>query len=178
MSSKSKKFHKGGDYSGMNNAERNTYVKRQLTAALLELLKEKELRDISVSEIACAAGVHRVSFYRSFHEKEDILQDYMNATYEEWERQRAPSQDNAAGLFAYMAQNGPFYLLLHRRGLFSLFKNVLLAHMGPRPEFSNHMAYATAFLAHGIYGGIAEWVARGMQESPEEMAALLANQVT
>ena len=40
------------------------------------------------------------------------------------------------------------------------------------------MAYATAFLAHGIYGWIAEWVARGMQESPEEMAALLANQVT
>ncbi len=163
----------------MNNAERNTYVKRQLTAALLELLEEKELRDISVSEIAAAAGVHRVSFYRSFNEKEDILREHMNATYRRWEGARVPSgepaseQEAIVGLFAYMVRNGAFYRLLYRRGLFHLFKEVLLSNVGPRPEFSNHAAYATAFLANGIYGWIAEWAARGMQESPEEMAALL-----
>lgn len=167
----------------MNNAERNTYVKRQLTAALLELLKEQELRDISVSQLSAAAGVHRVSFYRSFGEKEDILREHMNATYKQWEAGKAQAGESAsgqaatAGLFAYMAHNGELYRLLYRRGLFGLFKDVLLANVGPKPEFSNHMAYATAFIANGIYGWIAEWVARGMQESPEEMAELLNRQV-
>lgn len=166
----------------MNNAERNIYVKRQLTAALLELLREKELRDISVSEIAAAAGVHRVSFYRSFDEKEDILREYMNATYGAWERERPPAGDEAppeeatVGLFDYMMVNREFYDLLHRRGLFYLFKDVLLANIGPRPEYSNHAAYVTAFIANGVYGWIAEWVARGMEESAGEMAALLAKQ--
>lgn len=53
----------------MDNMEKNTYVKTQLTAALLGLLEEKDLRDISISEIASAAGVHRVSFYRNHREK-------------------------------------------------------------------------------------------------------------
>ena len=56
----------------MNDQEKNTYVKTQLTAALLELLEEKALRDISISEIASAAGVHRVSFYRNYLRGTDI----------------------------------------------------------------------------------------------------------
>mgnify|MGYP007130102506 CR=1 FL=1 len=35
----------------MNNEQKNTWVKRQITAALLNLLKEKKLADISVSEL-------------------------------------------------------------------------------------------------------------------------------
>lgn len=145
------------------------------TAALLELLDGRELRDISVSQIAAAAEVHRVSFYRSFAEKEDILREHINVTFREWESSRTPpAQDQAMpDLFAYMARNGGFYRLLYRRGLFHLFKAVLLSNIGPKPEYSNHIAYAAAFLANGIYGWIEEWIARGMQESPEEMAVLL-----
>ena len=35
----------------MNNEQKNTYVKKQITAALLELLKENPFSDISVSEL-------------------------------------------------------------------------------------------------------------------------------
>ena len=35
----------------MNNEQKNTHVKMQITAALLELLKEKPLSDITVSEL-------------------------------------------------------------------------------------------------------------------------------
>ena len=45
----------------MNNAEKNTCVKGQITAAFLELLETKELKDISVSQIASEAGVSRIS---------------------------------------------------------------------------------------------------------------------
>ena len=59
----------------MNNEQKNTWVKRQITAALLNLLKEKKLADISISELTDRAGVGRVSFYRNYQAKEDILRE-------------------------------------------------------------------------------------------------------
>ena len=50
----------------------------------------------------------------------------------------------------------------------------LLEQSGSKPEYDNTWAYITAFIAYGTYGWIEEWVARGMQESGEEMTALLS----
>ena len=59
----------------MNNEQKNTYVKKRITAALLALLKEKPLSDISVSELTGKAEIGRVSFYRNYQNKEDILKE-------------------------------------------------------------------------------------------------------
>ena len=67
----------------MNNEQKNTYVKMQITTALLELLKEKPLSDITVSELTNKAEIGRVSFYRNYQNKEDILKElssYFSAT--------------------------------------------------------------------------------------------------
>ena len=66
-----------GEFHIMDNAEKNIYVKKQITAALLELLETKELKDISVSQITATAKVSRISFYRNYQDKEDILRVYM-----------------------------------------------------------------------------------------------------
>jgi AcrR family transcriptional regulator len=49
----------------MNNEQKNSYVKKQILTALLDLLKEKPLSDISVSELTARAEIGRVSFYRN-----------------------------------------------------------------------------------------------------------------
>ena len=48
--------------SPRSNEGRNTYVIEHITRALLELLKEKNLSDISISELCDKAEVGRVSF--------------------------------------------------------------------------------------------------------------------
>ncbi len=63
----------GKTVSAGNNRDRNTYVKRQLTQALEELLKTKPLEALSVQELCETAMVGRASFYRNFTSKEDIL---------------------------------------------------------------------------------------------------------
>lgn len=157
----------------MDNTEKNTYVKKQLTSALLKLLETKELREISVSEIAEAAGVHRVSFYRNYTEKEDILREHIKATYGDWVLTYHSELEPIPALFDYLTEYAPLYHLLHRRRLLPLFKGVLFDSIGPRPEYENPAAYATAFFANGVYGWIEEWVARGMQESAEELAEMM-----
>ena len=52
--------------SPMSNEGRNAYVVEQLTGALLALLQEKPLADISVSQLCDKAGVGRTSFYRNY----------------------------------------------------------------------------------------------------------------
>ena len=59
----------------MNNEQKNTYDKKQILTALLDLLKEKPLSDISVSELTSKAEIGRVSFYRNYQNKEDILKE-------------------------------------------------------------------------------------------------------
>lgn len=55
--------------SPYSNESRNVYVVEQLTGAMLALLEEKPLADISISELCDRAGVGRTSFYRNFEEK-------------------------------------------------------------------------------------------------------------
>ena len=45
---------------------------------------------------------------------------------------------------------------------------------GPKAEYENMWAYTTAFISYGTYGWIMEWISRGMQESAETMADMLA----
>lgn len=57
--------------SPFSNESRNAYVVEHLTSSMLELLKEKSISEISISELCAMAGVGRTSFYRNYEEKED-----------------------------------------------------------------------------------------------------------
>ncbi len=50
-----------------------TVAEERIAVALLALLDEKEFSRISITEITERAGVSRVSYYRHFSSKEDIL---------------------------------------------------------------------------------------------------------
>lgn len=164
----------------MNNVEKNSYVKKQITSALLLLLKEKELRDISVSEICSIAEVSRISFYRNYEDKEQIVKEYISLTLTDWNKDKTQSNKNTADdalgdIFAYILANEDFYLLLSNRGLLQYLKLVIMDLLGPKREYENIVAYTTAFIANGIYGWIEEWFSRGMQESGDEMTEMLKN---
>ena len=162
----------------VDNKEKNSYVKKQITNALLILLKEKELKDISISEIAATAKVSRISFYRNYADKEIVIKEYMSLTLNEWNKNHPQNsehtEDDILGdIFAYITEYKDFYLLLRNRGISYFLKEIIMDSLGPKPEYPNLHAYTTAFIANGIYGWIEEWFLRGMQESGEEMTKLL-----
>ena len=57
-------------------------ISRQLLAkSLVNLLKTKELGDITISKICIEAGVSRTTFYNNHKRKEDILSGYLSDWY-------------------------------------------------------------------------------------------------
>lgn len=164
----------------MNNQEKNNYVTIQLTNTLLELLKEKDLSMISISDITNAANVSRNSFYRNYTDKEDIIQKYIHKLITNWSNEyNHPENDSNAimygSLFAHLKKNQDFYFLLKERNLFHLFLNVFIELYGAKANHSNMEAYVSSFITYGTYGWIESWIARGMQESAETMTELLSS---
>lgn len=161
----------------MDNEERNSYVKNEITKALLELLKEKDLKDIKINEITTRAQVGRVSFYRNYQDKEDILKQYLERIIKEWKLQdQMPFELIMETLFEHLMAYQDFYTLLYQKDLFYLFRNTLKKLMVQDHQLSNPEAYAIAYMTYGIYGWIKEWIARGMQESPEDIYTFMEAQ--
>lgn len=57
--------------------KREALVSEYIEEALLLLLEKKEYKAITISEICQKAGVTRMSFYRNFEGKDDILRRWM-----------------------------------------------------------------------------------------------------
>ena len=79
----------GKNVSPMSNEGRNAYVIEHITDALLKLLREKPMEEISISELCEQAGIGRASFYRNFNSREDILRAYIHGLFQEWAKEDA-----------------------------------------------------------------------------------------
>lgn len=165
----------------MSNEGRNAYVIEHLTDALLKLLRDKSISDISISELCDTAGVGRASFYRNFENKEDILRAYINKLFDDRIDEHEQNDDKSLNqliksLFTHFEKYRDFYKLLNDRKLIYLLKDVIIGICGPKSEHSKTEAYAKAFVAYTLYGWIEVWFQRGMKESAEEIADLFKSQ--
>lgn len=169
---------KDGSVSAGNDA-RNAYVVRQLTGALVALLAEKPLGAVTVSELCERAQVGRASFYRNFSSKEDVLRSHVKRLLTAWAREHEAVGDDAPAalvrsLFSHLGAHRDFYGLLARRDLTHLLKDEIVERMELDVEGPAPLAYARAYVAYTLYGWVELWFARGMSDSPDEIAALLA----
>lgn len=169
-----------GECNRMDNLEKNTYVKKEITKALLSLLQKKDLNDITIRELTLDAGVGRVSFYRNYKTKEEILEQYIEMLILKWSKEEIqenqPTNKLIKKLFEHMIDHKDIYTLLYQKNLLYIFRKSLQKIMIKNQELSNIEAYAVAFLSYGLYGWIEEWLARGLQESADEIYAILQAQ--
>jgi len=161
----------------MNNEQKNTYVKKQITATLLALLKEKPLSDISISELTSKAEIGRVSFYRNYQSKEDILKEESDRLIKEWGILYETNPESAPetlfpSLFDFYRDHRDFYTTLYNAGMSSIMMETITDAIQITPEMQDLEAYMKSFWAYGIYGWMLEWIKRGMKESGKELLML------
>ena len=156
-----------------------SYASQQISAAMIELLKENAFSDISVSEICEKAQVSRNSFYRNFADREDILYKHIRFLLNEWDKYREYNDKGSGAeffgnVFAFLKHNEDFFSLLSKRNMLHVLLRVIKDMHGAKPEHDNIAAYLTSFMSYGTFGWIEEWINRGMQESAESMTELLS----
>jgi AcrR family transcriptional regulator len=148
-------------------------------AALLALLKEKPLSAISISELTSKAAIGRVSFYRNYQNKEDILKEESDRLIREWGRLYEANPESAPetlfpSLFDFYRDHRDFYTILYNSGMSSIMMETTIGTIQITPEMQNLEAYMKSFWAYGIYGWLLEWIKRGMPESGKELSALFS----
>lgn len=162
------------------DTEKISYASNAIINATIKLLETKPLEEISVSDISAEAGVSRNSYYRNFPDKESIIRSYLNALLDQWDydynhtRKSDQSSELYLSFFSFLKDNEQFFLLLRRRNLFYLFREVYLSKYGPKVDQDNVSAYVVAFIQNGMLGWVDEWIERGMQEPAQDMAGLIS----
>lgn len=164
----------------MNNYEKNTYVKEQITLTLLDMMQETPIDSISIKELCDKAGVGRASFYRNYNTKEDVIKEHAATLLKSWgsefEANPNSSINNVFGsLFEHYRANKDIYILIHNAGLSEIILDTIIAKVELEPSLPNPIAYHKAFFAYGLYGWICEWISRGMPESADEINQMLNN---
>jgi len=62
----------------------NILAKECIVSAMLQLIKEKPLSSINISELCKRAGVSRMTFYRNYDSKEDIFTKHLGEIFEDY----------------------------------------------------------------------------------------------
>lgn len=155
--------------------EANAFVKECITQALLEMVQKQPFESITITDLVKRAGVGRVSFYRNFESKEDVVRQLLTQIIDDINTHISGETDLATMqlLLTEYRKRQDFFVILHSAGLSHLVMSCLSQAYGPKPEQTNQEAYTNAFLFHGIYGMIEEWFKRGTKEDPIDLVHVL-----
>ena len=136
------------------------FAKDYITEALFLLMYKKDYKTITITDITNKAGINRITFYRNFNSKDEIINKYLEKSFNEWGKEWEESGDSKS----LYKSNLQFFLI-----------DYLVKILNPKQEENNIIAYSKSMFAYGLFGFCNEWYLRGMSESPESISNLLNN---
>jgi len=156
--------------------------KEMIKSALFKLMKSKEFDEITMSEIALEAGLVRMTLYRHFKDKEQILlycfEDYYERALLEMKVKINPNLNDLLRFRFKMLKESPYTNLLMAHNLLNqLIQRVGLIYIqsfkGILPEIDD--AYRKSFVMGGIDAMTIRWIEGGMNEPYTQIADEVAN---
>lgn len=166
-----------------------------LLQGLIQLMEEKDIKDISVKELADLADINRGTFYLHYNDVFDMLEKIEEELFLEFNEilNRNLKEDfivntpNAIllDLFTFLARNrdlarvmiGPHGDLAFVNHLKSLVRD-RLAHLFAASKNNNqYYEYIYAYIVAGCIGVIESWLADSQPCPPEEVAALCSDMI-
>lgn len=159
----------------------NLRVKESITAALLELLEEKSISEISISEIIKKAGVARASFYRNYATKENVIITLITDILEQYRATLSYDDDNfyiyqnIRKSFEFFERYEKQILDLHRFGYGSILLEMLnqfheeVAGTMPCSSIERYKLY---IYIGSLYNTVMVWLQSGRKESVDEISLI------
>lgn len=168
--------------------DKNKLARERIVAALTELMSEKEYASITITEITQRAKVSRMTYYRNYSSKEDILRKFMSDVGERIHA-KIVEHDLHRDVYRYyltlFETLGKYAALVNAAltaGLDGLILDCIARNMDQTFMDADAQPHAEKYLlrfhAGAFFHVFIEWTRSGMQESPESMARLCADAAT
>jgi len=167
-------------------------TKASLQTALIELLQEKTLDKISISELCKKASVNRGTFYLHYQDVAELFEEYFHnmtedlrkAYYEPYLLTHFKIENLSADMvriFHHVEKYKQFYKIVFNRKtpmmyyyrLFDIIRNYLkesISHIQ-----SENVEFFASYQANAIIGLVIQWIQHDFKESPEQMNKILLN---
>lgn len=161
--------------------EANMRVKRSITDALFRLMHEKSFSDITITELIQNAGVARVSFYRNYESKEDVLLTLISDVLEQFRETIDGNEtdyytyENIRRSFVFFKRYGDFVLDLYQFGYGSILLERLnrfheeVAGTMPIHSIDKYKLY---MYMGALFNTAIIWLQNGTKESEDDMAGM------
>ena len=162
--------------------EKTTVRQRWIENGMLDLMQERKFEDVTVTELCRYLELPRRSFYRYFHDMEDVLDSLMNHTFQDMVI--ADTGLTVAELekyYEFWFCQKPLLNALAYSGLYSKFVQYALKYTDEENlkeylsnddlgmDLSREM---NLFVISGLFSLLISWHEEGFQKSPNQMAQI------
>lgn len=160
----------------------NEVVRESIAQSLLLLMESESLDRITVVELTRKAGVSRMSFYRNFESKEDVLAAYTERVFRDF-LHRIPDftelkvLEDSKIFFSYLRHYELLMKNLVKANLFGIFSDIfsqyfatLFVDVYKLDRNSDYRSYELTYRVGGLANIIFIWVQNDFRETDEQMA--------
>ncbi len=177
----------------LNNTDRRVKrTKKALREALLTLLENKPINQISVTELTNLADVNRATFYFYYTDLLDMLQQIQNESYQAFEEiinESTSSITTIDGFTEYCERLLNFCkeheslvrFIINNDANNQLYRQIQMLMLNNIPNSKvvypedNPARYSTNFILTAIVGIVIDWMDEGMIIPPHDVAEFCAN---
>lgn len=161
-------------------------AKIYLAEALIQMLETTPIDEISVKDLTARAGVSRMTYYRYFKEKKEILQFYMQYLLDGFLKEEAThpfifqSYEHIYHSFKYFERYKLFAKVLLATGMESVMLDALNSYTSQLSSFKRNdpnTMFAFYFYAGALYNVYLKWVQEDTKTPPEELARIIYNTI-
>ena len=156
------------------------YVHNYIMDALFSLMSIKKYDEITITEIIKKAGVGKMSFYRNFTSKDNVIEQWISNTTNNFLKtsdisfKNDSSKDYFIKLFNHLEKYKNPAILIYKANLTHLLKNEFESRILKIYE-KEYGSYKSYFLAGGIFNVYYYWLMNGCKESPDTIANKLVD---
>ena len=166
---------KDHDWLRLSNADTNRIARESLKEAIMQLLEDQTLEEISITDLVARAGVSRSAFYRNYASKDALIEDVCVQIVEEIiELLKSPlhREDRAAWFAEIFREIGSHerYFRVYLDTHMQLMKSSILETVCPSEGIEDH--YQLVMREGAFIAILTDWFRAGMQETPERMGEM------
>jgi AcrR family transcriptional regulator len=167
----------------------------RIRGALISLLLEKDLKDITVSELAGLADINRGTFYLHYRDIQEVFSQIEDELVEEFSQYITTYKSHSGllrmptlgELIRYINMNEKICrALLHSRDSTFIARIIELSRPGSKQEFRQYYRhwdeelcdYYFDFVCHGSIAILRRWLESGMKESAEQISQAMDRMIS